>query len=985
MMKRILLAILCVAVFPAALLAQTGKISGKVIDEKTGEALIGANVLIEGTDRGAATDINGNYVILNAPIGKLTLKATYIGYSPLTVRDVNVKSNETTRRDFSLVDETYKTDVIVVTAEKPIVDRQATNTKAVLSQEDIENLPGRGVEGVVALQAGAVQSGSGLNIRGSRADQTQFVVNGMNATDPTFGGRSISVIDNAVAEITYQAGGYSAEFGGKNAGIVNTTTRTGGSKLNANLEVFTDAWGDPSKQVLGTYPYGNTQYTLTVGGPVSIIDNNIKFFGALQWYDQNNPANRRKPLTLTEKYDALLRNTRAHAILDSAQQAKRGIFDPQLGTFAEKVDYTYPGGELIGYSLNQYIFNGNLSFNLNPINIRVDGTYGYTDQRGGSGVTTLNNQQRAGFAEAEDYSINLKLTHLLSQKTFYEVFLGFTGDYSVSMDNDHQHNLAAYGDSIENARYGYYWLADGIPPLSPSVFGVSFDTYGEPRSGYGKSRTQSVQGKINFVHQIGTTHEIKLGGDATRYTIRSYSAGNITTYYRYVRTNPDATAQQIAVNNQVSYYGYDAMGNELNDGVDGPKNPVFASFYALDKIELEDLVINFGLRYEYIDTKSKEFVDPNNIKFDANGMIREDQFKDVEASQTISPRVSFSFPVSDQTVFYAQYGQFVSQSRLRDVYLGYSVTSSNIQGGYAIGSPVGFGLKPERTTQYDFGFRQQIGDLLGIDLGAFYKDIKDQIQQRQIAAVTGAAHGAYYAWVNGDFTTSTGFNIRADLRRIERVTANVTYTYSDARGTGSNPSSAFFSLWLSPTGVPFLPKTTSPLTFDQNHTGAINVDYRFGRNDGPKFGDTYIFERLGLNMLFRFNSGQKYTMVNPEDFEDRRTPIESTNESSTPWVFYLDARLDKSVPIGPLNVNFYIWVINLLNTDNVEAVYATTGSWTSNGYLASEQGQKQIANYRQYGEVFADLYKDFYYQNNLMNAGVYGTPRQIRLGMRIDF
>jgi hypothetical protein len=146
-----------------------------------------------------------------------------------------------------------------------------------------------------------------------------------------------------------------------------------------------------------------------------------------------------------------------------------------------------------------------------------------------------------------------------------------------------------------------------------------------------------------------------------------------------------------------------------------------------------------------------------------------------------------------------------------------------------------------------------------------------------------------------------------------------------------------------------------------------------------------VFERLGLNLLFRFNSGQKYTRVNPEDFDERRTPIESLNESSTPWVFYLDGRLDKTVTIGPLDVNFYIWVINILDSYNVEAVYATTGSWTSNGYLASEQGQKLIENYEVYGDLFTQLYQDFYYQMYLMNAGVYGTPRQIRLGLKVTF
>ena len=996
MTKRVLVAILLGSVLPFMAMAQTGKLSGKVLDKETGDPLIGANVKVDGTDRGAATNIEGEYVILNVPIGNLTVVASYIGYEDVTIKNVFVRSNETTRLDFELTSEAFNVGEVEIVAERPVIDKVGTNTSQVATQEQLEKLPVRGIEGVVGTFAGVVSSGGGLNIRGARSDQTQFIVDGINATDPTSGGRSVSVINNAIAEITYQAGGYSAEHGGKTAGLISTTTRTGGRELHADFEIITDAWGDPAKEYLGTHPYGNTQYTVTGGGPL-VLDN-VRFFGAIQYNDNNNPVNRSLPLTLTNDYYDRLTQTRAYQILPDEEkyvvdengnidynQPRRGIFDPQLGPSADIVDFSYPGGELIGYENNSYLFNGNVSVNLNPINIRVGGSYAFGQSVSGSGVTSINNQARAGISESENYSANFKLTHLLSKNTFYEVYLGYTGDYGVGMDPDHQHNLPAYGDSIANAQYGYTWLADGFPVPNPTVFGVGFQLPGAPRSGYGKSKSNSVQGRINFVHQIGTTHEIKVGGEATGYTIRNYSAGGLIGYYRFVRSNPDASQLQISVNNRVNYYGYDMFGNQLDSGPDGAKNPVFASFYALDKIELEDLVINLGFRYEYIDTKSREFRDPNNITFDSDGLIEESNWKDVEPSQTISPRISFSFPVTDQTVFYAQYGQFVAQSRLRDVYLGRALTSTNIVGGLAISNPVGFGLKPERTTQYDFGFRQQIGENLGIDIGAYYKDIKDQIQQRQIPSAPGADHSAYFAWVNGDFTTSTGFNFRADLRRVNRLTANVTYTYSDSRGTGSSPSSAFRSLWLAPTGVPFLPKYTMPLTFDQNHTGSANIDYRFGLEDGPKFGDTYILERLGINLLFRFNSGSKFTRVNPEDFGNRRTPIESLNQSSTPWVFYLDGRIDKTVTIGPLDVNFYLWVTNILNTDNVEAVYAQTGSWTDNGYLASEEGQQRIANYAEYGQIFANLYQDFYYQANLMNAGVYGAPRQIRLGLRFNY
>ncbi len=1024
MHKRILIAVLCM-LFPVAVMAQTGKIAGKVTDRETGEPLIGANVVIEGTDRGAATNINGEYVILNVPIGEVTLVASYIGYQQITIRDVLIKSNETRTVDFQLPSEAFKVGEVEIIAEKPLVDKNVTNNKSTVTQEQIENLPVRGVDGIVALQAGIVSQDGEIYVRGSRGDATAYVVDGVNANDPVYGGRSLTVINNAIKEINFQAGGYSAEFGGANGGLIMTTTRTGSRKLQFGFEAITDSWNDPGDEnFLGSYNYGYSQYVLTAGGP---IYGPVRFFVAGQNTFSRTPATYRNPMTLADDYDMLLRATDAHALLAPEEQEKVGIFDPRLGSSARKIDYTYPGGLIYNNAVEAYAINGNMTIDLNPINIRIGGTYGYSAGRDGDytvgtvnpvpsdgpiqrgyqvgrtasfneatnqweydpvGTITYGNQHRSLSIENEDWSANLKLTHLLSQNTFYELFINYFGNFNLAMDAEHQHDIFAYGDSIANSALGYDFRGDGVAPLPIQLFGDQYEVYGSPARGYAyqKDRYSSISAKLNFVHQIGRTHEIKVGGEASQYDIRQFDIAAFT-LKSFSRANPDATPTQQAVNSRTNYFGYDQWGASLDDGPNGPKNPVFASVYALDKIELEDLVINLGLRWDYIDTDTKEFVNPNNVQFDDEGMILQDpsNLKDVEISSTFSPRIGFSFPVTDQTVFYAQYGKFVQQSRLRDVYLGNALAADNIRGGYAIQNPVGFGVRPETTIQYDFGFRQQIGDNLAFDIGAFYKDIRDQIQQQQILAASGAQHLAYYVWTNGDFATTSGVSLKINLRRVERVQASVDYTYSDARGTGSAPSTAFRAIWLSPTETPFLPKYTTALDFDQTHRGTINIDYRFGRDDGPMLGGMHPLERLGLNILFKFNSGHPYTRVDENSYENRRQPVEVLNESRTPWMFQLDARLDKTVSIAGLDVNFYIWVINLLDTKNVEDVFMQSGSASDDGYLSTIAGKQQLQTYQEFGNVFADLYRDYYYQTVLMNANLYGPPRQVRLGLRLNF
>jgi len=985
MHKTLLAVLLALLLLPASLIAQTGKVSGRITDLETGEPLIAANVMIDfpGGPRGAATDINGGYVVLNVPIGRVTIKVSYVGYRTITIEDVLVRSNETVVRDVQLPPEGLVTEVVVIQAERPLIERGAPRTT--VTQEDIENLPVRGVESISAIQAGVVSLGGNLYIRGSRAEGTGYMVNGMNVNNPLFGGRSLAVISNSIAEQSLQTGGYSAEFGGANAGLISTTTRTGGRKLRVEFEAYTNNYADVGNKVLGTYSTGSSVYILTAGGP---LYGPVRFFVAGQnTFNRTPTSGWREDYDLTTKYDPLLRETEAHRLLAPEEQEKIGIFDPRLGPAAQKVDYRFPGGLFLNAAGMSNLINGNLTFDLNPINIRLDGSFGYGTGRGGATLTSQLAEQRASLRESEDYSFNAKFSHLLSPSTFYEIYLGYFGNFGVTMDPDHRHNIFLYGDSAANAQYGYPMLADGIPIQPITALGASFLPYGYPiGAGYGKQTFNSIQTRINFVHQIGRQHEIKTGGEFTRYSIRSFGIDAFG-LRSFVRFNPDATPLELAGSNGTNNYGYDYYGRRLDSGDDGPKEPVFAAFYLLDKMEFEDLVVNIGFRYEYINTNSKEFVDPSNIKFTPEGLIDQSpgNVKDVEPSKTLSPRIGFSFPVTDRTVFYAQYGRFVQQSRLRDVYLGNATVSSQIKGGYAVSSPVGFGLRPETTIQYDFGFRQQISDNVGIDIGAFYKDIRDQIQQRMVPAQFGAEHPAYYAWVNGDFATTMGVSLQITMRRTERIYLSANYTYSDARGTGSSPSTAFRALWLSPTETPFLPKYPMTLAFDQTHRGSMNIDYRFGMNDGPEVFGVRPLERFGANFLFTFNSGTPYTRVNEFSFGNRRTPIEGINESRTPWVFQLDMNVDKTVTLGPVDANFYIRVTNVLNIKNITGAYATSGSATDNNFLASDDGQKQIATYASYGDVFADLYQDFYYQHVLMNAGVFGPPRRIWLGMRINF
>jgi outer membrane receptor for Fe3+-dicitrate len=524
-------------------------------------------------------------------------------------------------------------------------------------------------------------------------------------------------------------------------------------------------------------------------------------------------------------------------------------------------------------------------------------------------------------------------------------------------------------------------LYDGQNTTSLRALGYSFVRNDRPWDEYLKMKTQSYGGKANLLYQLGKNHEFKAGLEYQYYIIRRYNLPSPVAVAQNIKAIADG--DQRGVYDRLDNYGYDLYGNVTDDDPNGPKHPVFAAGYVQDKMEFEDLVLNIGFRLDYIKSDTKTFKDPSDVQFDADGIIDPNSMVDVEPLLQISPRLGFSFPVTDKTVFHAQYGKFVQQSRLRDVYLGFNVASDVIKGGFAESNPVGYGIRPERTTSYEIGFSQQLGESFAFDITGFYKDIKDQVQLRPIFASASAAHSRYYAFVNGDFSTVKGLEFKVDLRRTQRLSASIDYTYSDAEGTGSTPNTAFRTVWQSPTTSPYFPQIISPTTFNQTHKGAINLDYRYGDEDGPELFGSQFLSRFGANLLFTFNSGFNYTRW--DGFENARIPNETLNSSTTPWTFQLDARIDKSFSLGPLDLNVYLWVINVLNTKNIIGVFNTSGDAYDDGYFATDAGKKSYNGIKdKYGIDAANLYKELYLAD-IYNPANFGPPRQIRLGIKLEY
>lgn len=274
MHRKIFYYLLFLSLVPAMLFAGTkGRVKGQVVDLQTGEPLIGANVIVVGSTIGAATDANGEFVLLNLEAGTYTIRASYLGYQTVTVSNVRVNADLTTSIDFELPAEGISVGTVEIVAKKPLIQKDATNKVRITSSEDIKALPVRSVTNIIGLNAGVVLKDNQVFIRGGRLDEVGFYLEGASITNPMTGGRAVTLSQDAVEEVQVQSGGYTAEYGGANSGIVRTQLKSGGPEFKASFEYITDNFSFKSKddafdgqQRLGAYWYGYNEMSGVISG-----------------------------------------------------------------------------------------------------------------------------------------------------------------------------------------------------------------------------------------------------------------------------------------------------------------------------------------------------------------------------------------------------------------------------------------------------------------------------------------------------------------------------------------------------------------------------------------------------------------------------------------------------------------------------------------------------------------------------------------------
>ena len=363
--------------------------------------------------------------------------------------------------------------------------------------------------------------------------------------------------------------------------------------------------------------------------------------------------------------------------------------------------------------------------------------------------------------------------------------------------------------------------------------------------------------------------------------------------------------------------------------------------------------------------------------------ISSESFEDYKPQNIFMPRISFSFPISDEALFFAHYDILTKRPTTglrmnphQYVYLE--------QIGYTINNP---NLQPERTIDYEVGFQQKLTNSSSLKLSAFYREMRDQVQLIQR---TQAYPREYRTFDNIDFGTVKGLTVTYDLRRTGNIWMKAAYTLQFAEGTGSDAQTA---LSLVRAGRDNL-RTTNPLNYDQRHTIIITTDYRFsnGKNyNGPVVKGKQILKNTGANFVVNAGSGTPYSAssvaVGTQVGAGNAILDGSINGARLPWQMRIDTRIDRDLTLNlgegdkakSYQMNVYFQILNLLNSQNITNVYRFTGNPDDDGYLNAAQFQQDIAAQND-PQAFTELYL-----MKINDPRYYALPRRIRLGLMFNF
>ncbi len=1046
----------------STLMAQgaTGKIEGRVRDQ-AGAPIANAQVFIVGTTFQTQTSPAGYWFLNNVPAGTVTLQAGFIGYKSTQVTNVVVLGGQTITQDVALEATPFEVEELTVTAaEVPLVPRDQVTTKHRLGGAFGEDLPVDRISNALALQPGVVASrgGDSLSIRGGRGDEAVIYVDGV-PTSPGQRGTGFGfvagipstgtgnagtgvVAPNSFEEASITTGSSSAEFGNAQSGVVSISTKSGGPTYTGSLSYATD-------EMFGGSQQGTNFINATIGGPIA---------GGLTFFVGGLLEGQRSLVTGKGSDDFPLFVV---AGVDTTVAVPSALGDPTADTtYVDVEQYAVYRGKSDAFagSSNADIAS-NYGFDTKGIrrpgtggsNYKLTGKLNYTFGTGSrisiTGLATQN-QRRNDFdqSNAQDqfatrsWNRNLvvnwtqNLSKSAERALALEVFGSYQTDRQIFAPLSRESEVSSYQPfgGFYMKPYEFLWDFDNFPVDDQLIENYKNNVIGSRRSpfdledrdqyrevdsyrnnpegrldffsssgqgaegGGPEGRLQLVKedryiGKANLDWQLDRYNRIKLGGEYTKYKMTTYT--------------------------------HQVTSQAFSDVYEG--EPTRYNFFIQDRLDLGDVVLEGGLRYDYYNTEASRpyllDLDPNSPTFEEyiyfprtntylgaaapglgpSGCATEVDivsglegcsltiFRQDESHNYLSPHIQVAFPVTDRTNFRLSYAHQVQTPDFGLIYGGMNTDLAITNTNHVYGSDLDFG----RTITFEFGIRHSFNDDMVLDIAAYNKDNISNAAGRLVRLTDPAKNinQDIRLMTNADFGNTKGIDLRLDRRFGNLFNGTVSYTFQDAKATGSDPRTYinFGSRIVQQVtgGNQPPPQAILPLNSSRPHTlaGSFALTFPNDWQEGTAIGS--ILKNVGLFGTFRLASGTSFTRCPAETGNEAvlsgqvcsREFDGDQNGARHPTFKQLDLRLTKGFALRGVDVTVYADARNVLNFENIIRVFAATNDvrnveqeeiyWRSDSSTWVEEGSRNGV----YDDVSGDLDMTFGGGANQADPGMCGS------------
>ncbi|HEY8470429.1 MAG TPA: TonB-dependent receptor [Longimicrobiales bacterium] len=993
---------------PAA--AQSGKLTGIVTDAATGAPLAGVQITLEGTGRSVLTQDNGRYFIINVPPGVYTVSAQLIGYATVRRENVQVSIDVTHTVDFALPSQALAVEGVVVEAERvPLITLDRTGAGETLTSLYLEALPVSDVTDALELQAGFLQVPQNtevvayaeerrgvtpLRIRGGRGAETLTLIDGIPVNNFVLGGPAIDLTTEAVEQIDFKRGGFEPQYGNALSGIIDIATKEGGTELSGAVDFRTSAVGAWLGNALDEVRDWN-QFSGFISGPVPGTAERLRFmFSGQQSYGP-----------------------------DRVLEFDDDVFDPTSTTTRPNTPFQLdivPGWRSFGYDVGRNLF-GKVTFYANPAAKlsaswlryeRQTRTFDFDWMWAGFDPLTAAKtvEDSTYFSGANGYWLNFKYLvqgSISQERDLYVLRWDHTlgkSAYQIALGRFDQKRVTCnwaqgvcLGDEFEDPNFAGGFVDPGAEFTRGPTVGTDFF--------YGGETIETWVARADFQSQVTDHHNIRAGVFFQRHDVL-----------------------------------YDEWECSCVNAPDKLRNfwsaePWDAAFYVQDKIEYDFITVDLGFRFDYGRAEAKFFtnpLDPTNgttaltVCADPNAfptipaeaqqelqnlgqslewlrnncgdpdarrvaaiIAAQDDFSEAKPRRQFSPRIGVSFPVTESSNLFFNFGRYSQNPILKNLYWYTGAGTPNEGTPKALdlnafeysmpflGNP---SLAIETTNAYEIGYRAEIGTNYALSAIAFAKDQSGLTGVRLVGqnpfpvfdpGVTyGSPSPQYLILVNGDFATVRGFEVSLRRQIADYWGFDLNYSWSRARINAADPErqrervdneDEQFILFEYPSEV------------DQPHV--FRGVLRFAvLDEAPEALGALggLVRNSNLSITVRAESGLPYTPITSGFGLSNAEARQTINSGRAPFTWRIDLRAQKSIDIGNVRYQLYADVFNLLDRKNCIQVFNTTGHC-----LAGTEDQDR----RQAGGGFTRNGASTYFDR----PDFVGQRRTIEAGIRVSF